>query len=122
MVGSFSERSYPMRAFLLGAAISLSVAAAASAQPVPGSSAALQAPVASPIRVFIDGVAWRCAGQACVAIGEPRSQATLRACRRVAAQLGAVTAFTYAGRPLSADQVPACNTEARPGGPVVRAR
>lgn len=111
-----------MRAFLFGLTTAVCLTGAVAAQPAPGSSAALQAPVASPARIFIDGVAWRCAGQACVAVGEPRSQAVLRACRRVTAQLGAVTAFTYAGRALPADQIPACNTEARPGGQLVRAR
>ena len=110
-----------MRALLLALASTLTLASAAAAQPSDGSSLALQQPIASPSRVMLDGIAWRCAGAACVATGEPRSQSPLRACQRFAAQLGAVTAFTYSGRTLGTDQLPACNAQARQS-PLVRTR
>lgn len=102
-----------MRPLLLGFVASLGIAAAASAQPAPGSSLGLQTAVSTPQSVVLDGVRWSCAGQSCIAVGEPRSQSPLRACQRVAARLGPVTAFTYAGRTLAADQLPACNAQAR---------
>jgi len=95
-----------MRALLV--AVSLLVAAPAFAQ-APASSAVLadssKAPAA---RVIIDGAAWRCEGASCTATGGS-SQPAARACRRVVARFGAVSAFTYKGVALTAEQLTACN-------------
>ncbi len=102
-----------MRTLFLGLTACLNLGGAALAQPTSGSSLGLQTAVSAPQSTVIDGVQWRCAGQSCIAVGEPRSQSPLRACQRVAARLGAVTAFTYAGRTLTAEQLPSCNAQAR---------
>lgn len=99
-----------MRAFLFSLA-ALTLAGAAHAQS--GSSAALQQPTGSATRTIIDGVQWRCAGQACVAVGEAASQPALRACKRFTAQIGPVSAFTYNGRAVTAEQLTECNARAR---------
>lgn len=95
-----------MRALLAVAA--LLVAAPAYAQ-APATSAVLadagRAPAA---RTIIDGAAWRCEGSECVATGGANQPAT-RACRRVVARFGAVTAFTWKGVALSAEELAACN-------------
>lgn len=95
-----------MRALLAVAA--LLVAAPAYAQ-APATSAVLadagRAPTA---RTIIDGAAWRCEGSECVATGGANQPAT-RACRRVVARFGAVTAFTWKGVVLSAEELAACN-------------
>lgn len=95
-----------MRALLVAAA--LFGAAPAFAQ-APVSSAVLadaaKAPASS---VIIDGAAWRCDGASCTASGGA-SQPAPRACRRVVARFGAVSAFTWKGVALSADQLTACN-------------
>lgn len=95
-----------MRALLVVAA--LFVAAPAFAQ-APVSSAvftdAARAPASS---VIIDGAAWRCAGASCTASGGA-NQPAARACRRVVARFGPVSAFTWKGVALSADQLTACN-------------
>lgn len=95
-----------MRALLIAAA--LFAAAPAFAQ-TPATSAVLtdaaRAPAAA---VIIDGAAWRCDGASCTASGGTNQPAT-RACRRVVARFGAVSAFSYKGVALTAEQIAACN-------------
>ena len=59
-------------------------------------------------RLIIDGATWRCEGDSCTATGGANQPAT-RACRRVVARLGEVTAFTWKGTALSAEELAACN-------------
>jgi len=94
-----------MRVLLIAAALFAAAPAVAGAPN--GSSLTLQSPAASS-RVIIDGAAWRCEAQACVASGGTEQPAA-RACRRVVARLGKVSAFTWKGEALSADQLAACN-------------
>ena len=95
-----------MRAFIVAAA--LFAAAPAFAQ-APGSSAVLSDASKAPAgRTIIDGAAWRCDGATCTANGGA-NQTAARACRRVVARFGAVSAFTYKGTALSAEELTACN-------------
>ncbi|NJC42467.1 hypothetical protein GGQ87_002762 [Brevundimonas alba] len=95
-----------MRALLIAA--TLFAAAPAFAQ-APVSSAVLADAAKAPAsRTIIDGATWRCEGSACTATGGA-SQTAARACRRVVARFGAVTAFTYKGVDLTAEQIAACN-------------
>lgn len=86
---------------------SLLVAAPAVAQ-APGSSLTLVSGAAPSERVIIDGATWRCEGASCVATGGADQPAT-RACRRVVAKLGKVSAFTWKGAALTSEQLAACN-------------
>jgi len=103
---------------LLGAvaAGALFVAAQAHAATVYRSEAKLAAPAAQ-ATATISGAAWRCDGDACV--GE-RSHSTLdspmRECRKVAAQFGALAAFTSEGQKFDAGDLKACNLAAKDGG------
>jgi hypothetical protein len=95
-----------MRALLIAAA--LLVAAPAVAQ-APASSAVLaDASRAPAARTIIDGASWRCEGASCTATGGANQPAP-RACRRVVARFGAVSAFSYKGVALSAEQLAVCN-------------
>jgi hypothetical protein len=95
-----------MRALLVAAAL---FAAAPAIAQTPASSAVLaDASRAAPARTIIDGATWRCEGASCTATGGANQPAT-RACRRVAARLGEVSAFTWKGVALSAEEVAACN-------------
>lgn len=95
-----------MRILILATALSL--AAPALAQNA-GSTATLADAASAPSgRVIIDGAAWRCEGASCTATGGTNQPAT-RACRRVSAKLGDMTAFTYRGVSLTAEQIAACN-------------
>lgn len=95
-----------MRALLIAAA--LFVAAPAVAQS-PATSATLADAAKAPAgRTIIDGAAWRCEGSSCIASGGANQPAS-RACRRVVARFGPVSAFTWKGEALSAEQLTACN-------------
>ncbi|RZJ41152.1 MAG: hypothetical protein EON86_11040, partial [Brevundimonas sp.] len=59
-------------------------------------------------RTIIDGANWRCEGATCTASGGANQPAT-RACRRVVARFGTVSAFTYKGTTLSAEELTTCN-------------
>lgn len=97
-----------MRALFLAAALFAAAVTPASAQ-TSGSSAVLADAARAPAgRTIIDGAAWRCEGANCVATGGANQPAS-RACRRVVARFGAVTAFTYKGVELDAEQLAACN-------------
>ena len=95
-----------MRALLIAAALLVAGPAFADA---PVSTAVLADASKAPAdRTIIDGAAWRCEGTACTANGGANQTAT-RACRRVVARLGQVSAFTYKGVELSAEELAACN-------------
>lgn len=95
-----------MRAFLITAALLLATPAIGQSA---GSSATLRdATQAAPNRVIVDGATWRCEGTSCTATGGS-NQPALRACRRVVAKVGAVSAFTHKGVVLDAETLAACN-------------
>jgi hypothetical protein len=95
-----------MRALLLAAAL---FAAAPALAQAPASSAVLtDAARASAARTIIDGATWRCDGGTCTATGGANQPAT-RACRRVVSRFGPVSAFSYKGVALTAEQLAACN-------------
>lgn len=95
-----------MRALILAAA--LLVAAPAVAQSSTSSAVLTDAARAPAGRTIIDGAAWTCEGTTCTANGGANQTAT-RACRRVVARLGAVSAFTYKGVALTSEELAACN-------------
>ncbi len=95
-----------MRAFVIAAV--LAFAAPAVAQ-TPASSLTLADTATAPAgRVIVDGAAWTCEGTSCVATGGA-NQPAARACKRVVARVGKVSAFTWKGQALTADQLATCN-------------
>jgi len=96
-----------MRALLVVAAL-LVAAPAVAVAPGGASSATLADAGSAPARLIIDGATWSCEGVQCSASGGSNQPAP-RACRRVAARLGDVTAFTWKGTALTPDQIAACN-------------
>jgi len=103
-----------MRLASLVAVAVVTLAGAASAQSS-GSTLTLQNAATAPSApVIVDGVNWRCEPTgACTGIGRGSEQPATRACRRVVAEIGAVSSFTWRGRSLNADQLAACNASAR---------
>lgn len=99
-----------MRKLALTLALSLVAAGAASAQ---GSATNLTLVDGSkaPAKVIVDGALWKCASGVCMATGG-KAQSADRACRRVVAKLGQVSAFTWRGETLSAEALAACNAAA----------
>jgi hypothetical protein len=105
---AISETS-PMRALLIAAALFAAAPAVAQTPAAPATHAVLSDAARAPAgRLIIDGATWRCEGATCSASGGTSQPAT-RACRRVVARLGAVSAFSYKGVTLSAEQIAACN-------------
>jgi len=96
-----------MRALLVAAAL-FAVAAPVSAQSPTSSAVLVNASSAPAGRLIVDGATWRCDGTACTATGGA-SQPVARACRRVVARIGPVSAFSYKGVALTAEQLAACN-------------
>ena len=95
-----------MRALLIAAA--LFAATPALAQTSATSAVLADAARAPAEATIIDGASWRCEGATCTASGGANQPAT-RACRRVVARFGPVTAFSYKGVTLTAEQIAACN-------------
>ena len=61
-----------------------------------------------------DGSVWRCKDDACTALTVP-SLPIARACRRLAGQVGELTAFNYRGKSLDDAGLADCNTAAKKG-------
>lgn len=95
-----------MRAFVFAAVLAL--AAPAVAQSPANSLTLADASTAPAGRTIIDGAGWTCAGTTCTATGGANQPAP-RACRRVVARVGKVTAFTWKGQALTAEQLATCN-------------
>lgn len=98
-----------MRIFVaaLVAASAMSTAALAAE----GAVIKLQAPAKVPTLIQ-DGAAWRCTGDVCAA-PQVKALPIGRACRKVAAELGAVVSFNYRGAELDAAGITDCNTAAK---------
>ena len=95
-----------MRALLAAALLFAATPALANA---PATSLTLADAAKAPAgRVIVDGAAWRCEGASCTASGGA-SQPAARACRRVVAKLGPVTAFSYKGEALDEQALAICN-------------
>lgn len=86
---------------------------AGSANAADTESASLKLKTATTTEQFIhEGVVWRCKGDACSALTVP-SLPVGRACRKLAGQLGEVTAFSYRGKSLDEAGIADCNTAAK---------
>ncbi|CAN7162580.1 CC_3452 family protein [Caulobacter sp. LjRoot300] len=103
-----------MRIFLtaLVAASALStLGMATGAFAAEGAVLKLKAPAKAPTLIQ-DGAMWRCNGDVCAA-PQVKSLPIGRACRKVAAELGAVDSFNYRGQDLDAAGIADCNTAAK---------
>ncbi|HYE43073.1 MAG TPA: hypothetical protein VEA15_06720 [Caulobacteraceae bacterium] len=101
-----------MRTLALTLALSFAaLAGAASAQGGSDNNLKLANADKAPAKIIVDGTIWKCASGVCIATGG-KSQSADRACRRVVAKLGQVTAFTWRGETLSPEAVAACNAAA----------
>lgn len=96
-----------MRALTLAAIVLMATPALASA-PAATRATLADASTAPAGRVIVDGASWHCEGAECSATGGSAQPAT-RACKRVVARIGKVTAFAYKGQELTAEQIAACN-------------
>ena len=102
---------------ILGAAGALALLASGGAfaqQSAFHGQAKLATPVSAPSKTTVNGVTWACEGDTCT--GEAAHYSTLdnpvRECKRVAASLGALTAYAARGREVTGGGLKACNSEA----------
>ena len=98
-----------MRIFI--AALVAASAMSSAALAAEGAVLKLQAPSKAPT-LILDGAAWRCTGEVCAA-PQVKALPIGRACRKVAAELGAVASFNYRGAELDAAGIADCNTAAK---------
>ena len=98
-----------MRIFI--AALVAASAMSSAALAAEGAVLKLQAPSKAPT-LILDGAAWRCTGDVCAA-PQVKSLPIGRACRKVAAELGAVVSFNYRCAELEAAGIADCNTAAK---------
>lgn len=98
-----------MRAIALVAALFVAAPAFADA-PSATRATVVDAAAAPSGRIIIDGATWRCEGTECSATGGT-AQPAPRACRRAVAKLGKVSAFSYKGTELTAEQLSVCNAD-----------
>ncbi|MDB5477284.1 MAG: hypothetical protein JWP49_2795 [Phenylobacterium sp.] len=95
-------------------AASLSFASGAFAQAAFQGQAKLAQPVAAPTTATVNGVTWSCAADACT--GEAAHYSSLdnpvRECKRVAAALGQLAAYSARGREVTGGSLKVCNSEA----------
>jgi hypothetical protein len=85
-------------------------AGASAAEPV---VAKLQAPVPSASKTVAGGAVFECLGDVCAARTPGADTPTLRGCKDLARQDGAVATFGAASKPLSPEEVAACNGSAK---------
>ncbi|WP_168076426.1 hypothetical protein [Caulobacter sp. SSI4214] len=77
-----------------------------------GASLKLKAPTTT-TKFIHEGSVWNCEGDSC-ASAKVQSLPVARACRKLAGQLGEVTAFSYRGVSLDDAAIAQCNTAAKP--------
>ena len=101
-----------MRNLVLGLIAAASFAGAASAAPSEGAWLTLKAATTAD-HLVQDGALWRCKADTCQST-KVKALPSTRACRKVAGQLGAVSAFTYRGEVLDEAALADCNSAAKP--------
>lgn len=92
------------------AAVAGALASSAMAEPV---VAKLQAPGKGAAKPVAGGAVFECLGDVCAARAPSADTASVRGCKDLARQMGAVSSFGPASKQLSADQITSCNESAR---------
>jgi hypothetical protein len=86
------------------------LATSAMAEPV---VAKLQAPGPGAAKPVAGGAVFECLGDVCAARAPSSDTASVRGCKDLARQMGAVTTFGPPSKQLSPDQVTTCNESAK---------
>lgn len=108
------QGSVTMKFRVLGASALLTAAwlwaGASAAEPV---VAKLQAPVPAATKTVAGGAVFECLGDVCAARSPGADTTTIRGCKDLARQDGAVTTFGATSKPLSPEELAACNASAK---------
>lgn len=94
------------------AAVLLS-AAASSAGAASIVTAKLEAPLAMSVRPIAGSAVFVCAADTCTAVATNSDTGSRTACRQLVRVVGPVSAFGSEAKPLSSEQLAACNTAAK---------
>ena len=86
------------------------IATSAMAEPV---IAKLQAPSVGAPKPVAGGAVFECLGDVCAARAPSADTASVRGCKDLARQMGAVMSFGPASKPLAAEQIVSCNESAK---------
>jgi hypothetical protein len=89
---------------VLGAGLALPQAAAAAPY-----TATLAKPLSSTMEVIVNSTIFRCEGTACATTSRTDGMWSVRACRKLMKQAGAITAYGTEGKSFDADQLKSCN-------------
>jgi len=97
----------------LSAAVVAAVAAFATGAMAEPVVAKLQAPGKGAAKPVAGGAVFECLGDVCAARSPSADTASLRGCKDLVRQMGAVSSFGPASKPLSPEQITSCNESAR---------
>jgi hypothetical protein len=86
------------------------IATSAMAEPV---VAKLQTPKPGAAKPVAGGAVFECLGDVCAARAPSADTASVRGCKDLARQMGAVMSFGPASKPLAAEQIVSCNESAK---------
>jgi len=99
-----------LHATLAAAAVIFSISAPAMAEPV---IAKLNVSMSGAAKPVAGGAVFECLGDVCASRTPSSDTATVRGCKELARQVGGMSTFGASSKPLSADQLAACNESAR---------
>ena len=103
-----------MRVFALAAVAAMALAGSASAAGQPQNGWLTLKTKTTRDHVVFDGAVWQCKVNVCRA-ARVKAVPADRACRRLASELGEITAFGYRGEEFSPEAITACNGGAKAG-------
>jgi hypothetical protein len=72
-------------------------------------SATLAQPLAAKKEFIVNGNLFRCDGSSCLLLSNPVDAGSVRNCRAVQREVGALTAYVADGKPFDADKLAKCN-------------
>ena len=99
-----------MKLHVAAAAAILSISSAALAEPV---VAKLKTSATGATKPIAGGAVFECLGDVCASRAPSAETAGVRGCKDLARQVGGVNAFGPASKPLSPENLAACNESAR---------
>lgn len=108
--GAFTPRTREVR-FLKNLALISAVMLASTAALADNSlySATLAQPLAAKKELIVNGNMFRCDGSICILVSHPVDAGSVHTCRALQHQVGALTAYSVAGKTFDAAKLAECN-------------
>lgn len=99
-----------LKTTLAAAAVLVSIASGAMAEPV---VAKLAASTSGAVKPVAGGAVFECLGDVCASRAPSADTASIRGCKELARQVGGVSNFGLSSKPLTPEQIASCNESAR---------